>query len=110
MKEQILDHFLDRLYGEFQAFRADMLALTNRELFGRCYEIDVKINLYEIMMEKAGGLTAEMLSVLLKQKNILSGLYDSWLKKDDSQYGELVDHVEESIGYMADTAKRQYER
>lgn len=106
MKVQILDHFMDRLYGEFQAFRAEMLALTNRELFGRCYEVDIKINLYEIMMEKAGGLTAEMLSVLLQQKNILSSLYDSWLKKDDSQYGELEGHVAESVEHMADTAKK----
>ena len=70
MKEQILGHFLDRLYGEFQAFKA------------------------------------EMLSALLQQKNILSGLYDSWLKKDDSQYGELESHVLERMEHMADTEKR----
>ena len=107
MKVQISDHFMDRLYGEFQAFKAEMLALTNRELFGRCYEVDIKINLYEIMMEKAGGLTAETLSVLLKQKNILACLYDGWLKKDDSQYGELESHVVESIGYIADRCRRE---
>lgn len=105
--QQILDHFLDRLYGEFQAFKAEMLALANHELFGRCYEVDVKINLYEIMIEKAEGLTAETLSILLQQKNILSGLYDSWLKKDDSQYGELESHVVESIEYMADRYCRE---
>lgn len=106
MKGQILEHFMDRLYGEFQAFKAEMLALTNRELFGRCYEVDTKINLYKIMVEKAGGLTAEMLSVLLKQKNILACLYDSWLKKDDSQYSELESHVAKSVEHMADTAKK----
>ena len=107
MEGQILDHFMDRLYGEFQAFKAEMLALTSRELLVFCYEVDVKTTFYEIMMEKAGGLTAETLSALLKQKNILACLYDGWLKKDDSQYGELESHVVENIGYIADRCRRE---
>lgn len=49
------EHFLDRLYGEYQAYRASLLSCPNIEIFNRCYEIDAVVNFYEILMEKAGG-------------------------------------------------------
>ena len=46
------EHFLDRLYGEYQAYRASLLSCPNIEIFNRCYEIDAVVNFYEILMEK----------------------------------------------------------
>lgn len=99
MKEYcIKEHFLDRIYGEYQAYKASVLSCPNDEIFSRCYEIDVMVNFYEILAEKADGLSEHMLSALLQHKNILMELYELWLDKDDCNYREMENHVEDEIG------------
>ncbi len=68
-------HFLDRIYGEYQAFKAGVLGLPNAEIYGRSYEIDCMANLYEILAEKAGGFSDDTIDFLLAQKHLLRGLY-----------------------------------
>ncbi|MCD8148276.1 MAG: DUF3848 domain-containing protein [Clostridiales bacterium] len=91
------EHFLDRIFGEFQAYKASVLSATNAEIFAKSYEIDAVVNFYEILVEKAGALSAQALAVLLKQRNILMGFYEEWLKKDDSSYREMEAHITEEI-------------
>ena len=94
------EHFLDRLYGEYQAYRASVLSCPNVEIFNRCYEIDAVVNFYEILREKAEGMTDHELETLLKRRNLLTGLYDLWLKKDDDTYGDMKMHVDNEIQNM----------
>lgn len=91
------EHFLDRIYGEYQAYRASVLGETNAEIFARSYEIDAVVNFYEILAEKAELLSDQILAELLQQRNILMGCYNRWLKKDDSNYNEMKAHVEAEI-------------
>ena len=91
------EHFLDRLYGEYQAFRASVLGCPSAEIYDRCYEIDAVSNFYEILVEKAEVLSEDILGTLLQHKGILSNLYEVWLKKYDSSYSEMQQHVEEEI-------------
>lgn len=94
------EHFLDRLYGEYQAYRASLLSCPNIEIFNRCYEIDAVVNFYEILMEKAGGMSDHELEALLQRKDLLMELYDLWLKRDDSAYSEMEMHIESEIRNM----------
>lgn len=96
------EHLADRIYGEYQAYKAETLGLPNEEIFGKSYEIDTMVNLYEILMEKIQGLPESVLEALLRHRNILWELYDSWLAKDDSSYEELSKHVQEEIGTITD--------
>lgn len=97
----VREHLSDRIYGEYQAYKADILSLSNVEIFGRSYEIDTVVNLYEILMEKVQELPVDTLAALLSHKNILMELYGLWMKKDDSSYQELVSHVEDEIEAIA---------
>lgn len=98
------DHFLDRIYGEYQEYKASVLSCPNAEIFGRCYEIDVMVNFYEILADKADRLGEDILEKLLRHEKILSELYAAWLKKDDGIYGELEGHVTDEIENMAGEA------
>lgn len=95
------DHFLDRLYGEYQAYKVSVLSCSGAEIFNRCYEIDAITNFYEILAEKAEGFPDNVLEALLQCRDILTELYDLWLKKDDSCYREMQIHVEDEIKNMA---------
>ena len=94
------EHFLDRLYGEYQAYKASLLSCTNSEIFDRCYEIDAVVSFYEILVEKAEGMSDNELQALLKRRNLLMELYGLWLKQDDSTYGEMKMHLDNEISNM----------
>lgn len=104
------EHLLNRIYGEYQTYRADILGLLNAKIFGKCYEIDAVVNnIYEILMEKVQELPDDTLAALLSHKNILMELYNSWMARDDSSYQELTSHVEDEIEIIVDkdsTAER----
>ena len=55
------EHFLDRLYGEYQEYKASVLGCTNAEIYDRCYEIDAMANFYEILAEKTEELSDDIL-------------------------------------------------
>ncbi|MCD7883126.1 MAG: DUF3848 domain-containing protein [Lachnospiraceae bacterium] len=104
------EYFLDRIFGEYQAYRASVLGCPNTEIFGRCYEIDITVNIYEILVEKAEKLPDDILAALMKHRNILRDLYDLWLKKEDGAYQELEDYVSDEIKGMAVAADAMPER
>lgn len=91
------ERFLEKLYGEYQAYKASTLSCPNAEIFSRCYEIDAITNFYEILIEKAEELSDEVLKSLLSRRYILSELYDLWRDKEDSCYTEMKKHVEDEI-------------
>lgn len=91
------ERFLEKLYGEYQAYRAAVLSCPSVEIFNRCYEIDAITDFYEILAEKAGELPDEVLEALLPHRYILTELYDVWFEKPDVSYAEMKKHVEEQI-------------
>ncbi len=91
------EHFLDRLYGEYQAFRASVLGCPSARNFDRCYEIDAVSNFYEILVEKGRSAFRGYSGNSFAAQRILSNLYEVWLKKYDSSYSEMQQHVEEEI-------------
>lgn len=92
------DHLLDRIYGEYQAYKASILSLTNAEIFAKCYEIDIMTNLYDILAEHTEKLPDDTIRALLDRPNILSEIYERWMKKDDTNYAELENHVSDEVG------------
>lgn len=107
----VKEHFLDRLYGEYQEYKASVLSCPNAEIFSRSYETDVMVNLYEILIEKADRLPEHVLPVLLQRRNILKELYQLWLDKEDSNYSEMESHVESGLENIVNgTGGGAYER
>lgn len=87
------EYFLDRIYGEYQAYKASVLEENGGSVYTRCYEIDCMINIYEILKEFAMKLPANELERLMSHRDILKYLYELWLKKADSHYAEMEHHV-----------------
>ena len=92
--------FWNKLTAEYKSYQVSVLALSNFEIYGKCYEIDCMLNFYEILMEKAESMSEETLAVLLAQKNVLWCLYDNWLAKDDSNYSEMEMHITDELESM----------
>ncbi len=98
----VREHFMDRIYGEYQEYKASVLSCPNAEIFGRCYEIDVMVNFYEILVDIVDSLAERTITALLQRKNILTELYNAWLKKDDCNYREMESHVKDEAENMTE--------
>lgn len=86
-----------KLYLEYLRFKDEILRKTQDEVFESCYKIDVFLNLYQILIEKAQEMSAEMLLLLENDENILDELYRGWMKRVDDKYGEMDHFVTEKL-------------
>ena len=89
--------FCKKLNEECTEFKHEIMRTSKAEIFGEAYRIDSIINIYEILLEKAGQLSDTLLWLLIQQPNVLELFYERWLKKEDNAYEELQQHVEEEL-------------
>ena len=87
------EYFLNRIYGEYQSYKASVLEENSGSIYARCYEIDCMINIYEILKEFAMKLSVNELERLMNHRDILKYLYELWMKRSDSYYAEMEHHV-----------------
>ena len=91
------EYFLNRIYGEYQSYKASVLEENGGSIYARCYEIDCMINIYEILKEFAMKLPVNELKRLMNHRDILKYLYELWLQKSDSHYAEMEHHVADEM-------------
>lgn len=97
-KNKIKENFIKRLYSELQEFRQSVLAQDKQTVYGESYKVEVVSTLYEIFLEKADAISDTVLLNLIGQSaGILETAYEDWLKKEDSFYQELKEHVENEL-------------
>jgi hypothetical protein len=87
----------DRLYSEYQDYKDGVLRLSNDEIFSKCYEIDIKTNIYDIISELVEKMNDETIKALLDCGNILDELYNGWLKRDDNIYSEIKEYLTDEV-------------
>lgn len=97
-KNKIKENFIKRLYKELQEFKESVLAQDKQAVYGESYKVEVFSTLYEIFLEKADAISdAVLLNLLGCSAGILETVYEDWLKKEDSSYQELREHVESEL-------------
>lgn len=82
--------FYQKVASEYLEYKTSVLMCTNKEIYGRSYEIEIMVNLYEILLEIGERLTNSVLTVLLDKPNILGWFYELWMAKDDKSYDEIL--------------------
>ena len=94
----IKESFIKMIYDELQAYKEKTLLEDKERIFGKAYEMDVVSNLCMVLEELADSLSEIVLKDLVSQgTGILETLYQKWLKKEDSSYRELKEHIEAEI-------------
>lgn len=99
----VREKFCKKIYDEYAGFQKEMLRKDRADIYGEAYRIDILINLYEILLDKAETLPDAVLRILLQRSSLLETVYDRWLKKADGAYEELVQHVEEELMKSAES-------
>ena len=94
MDEELRELFCTKIGLENARFKKKMLKKSAEVLFERAYQIDTMLNLYELLMEMSQKMELEVLKTLLVFPNLLSFLYDRWIKEEDSHMEELQCSIE----------------
>lgn len=90
MKHKVLQVlFNGKITMELKHFRRQMLDCDPEEIWDRCYEIDTKITIYELLVEVAPVMLEEQLQALISFQGVLDYLYEMWLTEDDSHVEDL---------------------
>lgn len=96
-KEELEALFCEKIGLEIGNFKKRMLEKAPKEIYGRAYQIDCMVCIYEQLLEMSAGLEAEDLKHLLVIPNTVSFLYGRWLRQDDSFSEELQKCIKDEI-------------
>lgn len=100
-KRAAKERFVKRLYSELQDFKQSVLSKDKESVYGEAYKVEIFSTLYEIFLEKADSISdAMLLNLLAISGGILETAYQDWLKKEDSSYRELKEHVDQEFEDM----------
>lgn len=98
LKEYFTELSYQKLDAEMKDYKEKMFQLSTEEVFGRAYEIDTYINLYEILLTKRESYTWTQLWGILILPHVLGFFYACWLDIEDSHVRELDEMINEIVG------------
>lgn len=90
----IKELFHKRIYAELLNFKNNLLLQDKEFIYRSSYKIEFFKNVYEILADQAEKQPEAVLFRLTFQRTgILEGLYEDWLRMEDSEFAELQDYV-----------------
>ncbi len=85
--------FCLKVNREYRQYKDAMLEKEPEEIWNSAYEIDSRINLYELLLEMSQNFGEEELISMIAFPGLLAFLYTQWLKQPDSYAGELEEFL-----------------
>ncbi|MDE7308804.1 MAG: DUF3848 domain-containing protein [Lachnospiraceae bacterium] len=101
-QEELRKLFCTKLTLELRAFQMEMFKSEKEEIYERAFQIDSMVRIYRQCMELSRGMEAELLCRLTVFPDLLSFLYDCWLKQEDSVEEELAESIEKSLSEITE--------
>ena len=96
-RKQLEANFNWKIASELTLFKLAMMKKEKEDLIANAYEVANKIEFYEMLVELSQNMTEEQLYACLQISNLLSALYDSWIKLPDEAYQEKEQMVWELL-------------
>lgn len=83
-KKELTEIFCLRLNLEQKRYKKRMLKMSPDAVFGKAYEINVMLSIYETLIEKSEKMETDILKCLLVIPDILHFFYRRWMKTGDA--------------------------
>ena len=96
-KNELTEIFCLRLNLEQKRYKKRMLKMNPEEVFGKAYEINCMLSIYETLIEKSEKMETDILKCLLAIPDILHFFYRKWMKTGDSFQMELENSMEQGL-------------
>lgn len=96
-KKELTEIFCLRLNLEQKRYKKRMLKMNPEAVFGKAYEINCMLSIYETLIEKSEKMKTDILKCLLVIPDILHFFYRRWMKTGDSFQMELESSMEQGL-------------
>ena len=96
-KKELTEIFCLRLNLEQNRYKKRMLKMNPEAVFGKAYEINCMLSIYEMLIEKSEKMETDILKCLLVIPDILHFFYRRWMKTGDSFQMELENSMEQGL-------------
>lgn len=96
-KKELSEIFCLRLNLEQKRYKKRMMKMSPDAVFGKAYEINCMLSIYETLIEKSEKMEADILKCFLVLPDILHFFYRKWMKTGDSFQMELENSMEQGI-------------
>ena len=96
-KNELTEIFCLRLNLEQKRYKKRMMKMSPDAVFGKAYEINVMLSIYETLIEKSEKMETDILKCLLVIPDILHFFYRKWMKTGDSFQMELENSMEQGL-------------
>lgn len=96
-KKELAEIFCLRLNLEQKRYKKRMMKMSPDAVFGKAYEINCMLSIYQTLIEKSEKMEADILKCLLVLPDILHFFYRKWMKTGDSFQMELENSMEQGI-------------
>lgn len=98
--EELQRLFCAKISLEYVCFKEQMLSKEKGEIYENSYMIDTIINIYEIVLEMSQELEEMVLKQLILFPQLLTFLYQRWMKKEDSYTQELTECMKKELSLV----------
>lgn len=96
-KNELTEIFCLRLNLEQKRYKKRMMKMSPDAVFGKAYEINCMLSIYETLIEKSEKMETDILKCLLVIPDILHFFYRRWMKTGDSFQMELESSMEQGL-------------
>lgn len=93
-RKELENLFCEKIGMELECFKSRILRMGTDEIYGRAYQIDCMVTIYELLLEMCEGIESATLKLLVPFPGLLSYLYRRWMKEEDSRQEEMKSCLE----------------
>ena len=102
-RQSLNQRLTDKVQRELSSFREEMQAKTPQEIYDAAYQIAMKNEIAYCFSNV--DYSPQAAKALMKSPNLLQGIYEEWLGREDSHMDELRQTIADFKSYMVKTEK-----
>lgn len=109
-KKELQPKLQNKLNTELKNYKTELLENTKKDILEHSYQTTIKEEIKNFIFEISRNLSIEALEGLYATDNLLSSIYDDWIKYDSPFSTNLENCIFESIGYIKEKYLEDYEK
>lgn len=102
-RQSLNQRLTDKVQRELSSFREEMQAKMPQEIYDAAYQIAMKNEIADCFSNV--DYSPQAAKALMKSPNLLQGIYEEWLGREDSHMDELRQTIADFKSYMVKTEK-----
>lgn len=102
-RQSLNQKLYERVERELADFREDILSKSPQEIYDAAYQIALKNDIVDCFFD--ADYSPQAAKALMKSPNLLQGIYEEWIEREDSHMEDLHQTIEDFKNYMVKTEK-----